>query len=32
LYILILHFLIADEKSEGSGPNGSMHYQTSISS
>jgi hypothetical protein len=33
LYILIfLSFLTADEKTEGSGLNGSKHYQNSISS
>jgi hypothetical protein len=32
LHILILKFLTADEKTEGSEPNGSKHYQNSISS
>jgi hypothetical protein len=31
LYILIFSFLTADEKTEGSGPNDSKHYQNSIS-
>jgi hypothetical protein len=32
LYILIYKFLTPDEKTGGSGPNGSKHYQNSISS
>jgi hypothetical protein len=32
LYILILSFLTADEKTEGSGPYDSKRYQNSISS
>jgi hypothetical protein len=31
-YSNLLSFLTADEKTEGSGPNGSKHYQNSISS
>jgi hypothetical protein len=32
LYIQTFTFLIADEKTEDCGPNGSMHYQNSFSS